>query len=244
MKIKSSLIAIVLTLCGASLVNAQSLTLSHNGEEVSNTEINVDESVSVNDIKVIFNITNTSEFAIDVKAKKNVRTDIEGSYNTFCFGSCFPPHTVESPDPYTINAGETTGDEVFYVQFYPEVNTGVAQIVYEVFNVDNPDDNVSVTINFTILPTGIGLNKKDVGLRAYPNPTAGELVYVDYSLSKGVSNASFSLYNMLGVKVYEMAIENSSGKIEISTNSFPKGVYLYSIEASGTRLATKRLIVR
>lgn len=244
MKTKSILLIIVLTMLGALSIKAQSLTLSYNGGDVSNGVIDVEGLASAADIKVAFSITNTSESAISVKVKKNVRQDIEGSVNTFCFGACFPPETVESPDEYPIGAGATLGPDIFYVQLYPEGNSGVAQIVYEVFNVANPEDKVSITVNFTIQPTGIALNAKDIFLRAYPNPTLGEYVFVEYSLPNGVSKASFTLYNMLGVRVHGMAIENRSGKIEISTNSLPKGIYLYSIEANGNRLATKRLIVK
>lgn len=244
MKIRSFLLVIVLVICSASLVNAQSLQLSRNGEDVSNAEINVTGLSTDNIIDVSFIITNISESEISVKVRKNVIEDIEDSFNTICFGTCYLPQVTESPDPCTLNAGESTYEGFFAVDFSPEGNSGTAKIVYEVFNVDNPDDKVSVTVNFIISPTGIGVNKKDIGLQAYPNPTTGELVYVDYSLPSSVQNATFTVYNMLGVKVYEMAIENRSGKIDFPTNGFPKGIYLYSIEANGSRLATKRLIVR
>src|SRR5690554_3636814 len=230
MKIKSIILVVALAMGGISLSSAQSLKLLYNGEDVSNSEVSVGGTASDNDVKVILNITNTTESAIDVKVRKNVRADIEGSYNTFCFGSCFPPQTEESTNPYTIGAGETTGDDVFYVQLYPDGNTGTAQIAYEVFNVDDTDDNVAVLVNFSITPTGITLSKKDVNLKVYPNPVAGELVYVDYSLPNGALNATFTMYNMLGTRVYGRALEDKSGKIEISTNSFSKGIYLYSIE--------------
>ncbi len=242
MKFKFILILSILA-TSSLLLHSQSLTLHYNGEDVSNGEITIGGSATANEYKAIFIITNVSDAEVAVKAKKTVRSDIEGSYNTFCLGSCFPPETVESPDSYIIGAGESTTSEDFYMQFYPEGNSGDAQIAYEVFVADNPDDKVTVTVNIAIWPTSVTLNDNEIGVKAYPNPVAGQAFYVEYSLPSNVSNAKLSLYNLLGVRVYEQAVSGKNGTIEVPVHQLPKGVYLYSVNADGVLIKTNRLLI-
>ncbi len=219
-----------------------SVLLFYNDIEVSNGEININEPTSDGEIKVVINIKNNSAQAIDVKVRKNVRNDIDGAENTFCLGSCFDPTVTESPTSLTIEAGETTGSDDFYILFLPHENTGEAQIIYDVFNVDDTNDMSSVTLNFTIVPTGINALKKEVFISAFPNPAYGTSLFINYSLPQ-FEQASISICNILGVEIYNESIMNTSGKIEVDISRLPKGIYLYSLESNGRKLSTNKLMI-
>lgn len=235
--------SLLLILAMAFQAKAQNLTLSHSGNDVSNNVVNIDGAPS-DEIKVIFSITNTSNSSINVKVKKRVNEDIEGADNTFCLTSCFSPDVYESPEHYTIGAGETTGSEVFYVQFYPNGLSGNAQISYEVFNVDNAEDKVTVTVNYNITPTGINNEKVNVNVKAFPNPTVGPFVNFSISLPSSVSKPKLVVYNLLGVKVAEKEIGTANQSIELDVSHLSKGIYLYSILSGNKMIITKKLIVR
>ncbi len=219
-----------------------SLMLFYNDIEVSNGEININETTSDDEIKVVINIKNNSEETINVKVRKNVRDDIEGAENTFCLGSCFDPTVTESPTSLTIEAGETTGSDDFYVLFLPHGNTGEAQIIFDVYNEEFTDDMVTVTVNFTITPTSINILKKEVSISAFPNPAFGTSLFINYNLPQ-LEKVFISIYNILGVQIFNESIINTSGKIEVDINSLPKGIYLYSLESNGRKLITKKLII-
>lgn len=223
---------------------SQSLTFNYNGSDVSGSEITVSGSASDEEIKVIIYITNTTENDLSVKVKKRILVDLEGSENTFCLLNCFAPNVTESPDPINIEAGTTTGPDDFYVQFYPNGNSGEAQISYEAFLADNPDDKVTVTVIFNIVPTGIGLNRHFAKLNAYPNPVVGSKLNISYSIPGSFVNSKIALYNILGVKVAELPVYEPSSTIDFNVSSLPKGVYFYSLEVDGRNAITKRVVIR
>lgn len=241
MKIIRFVFLLVLWFTTATL-SAQNLKLFHEDVEVSNGEINIAELTSDGEVKVIINIQNTSSDAIDIKVKKNVREDIEGAENTFCLGSCFDPSVIESPVTYTIGAGETTDADDFYVLFLPHGNVGEALIVYDVFNANNPEDRVNVTVHFTITPTGIGLTENDVVLNLYPNPASGNSLTVEYSLPN-VDNTELVIYNMLGERLIVQPVLQPTGILGVDISKLTKGIYIVSFEQSGLSLVTRKYII-
>jgi hypothetical protein len=122
--------------------------------------------------------------------------------------------------------------------------SGNAQISYEVFNVDNVEDKVTVTVNYNITPTGINDEILNVNVKAFPNPTAGSFVNFSILLPSSVSNPKLAIYNLLGVKVLEKEIDSANQNIELDISRFPKGIYLYSVFSENEILITKKLIVR
>jgi len=221
---------------------ALSLSLFHNDEDVSNGEFSVSEETTEDQIKVVINIRNNTDGDIDIKVKKNVRQDIEGAENTFCLGSCFDPSVIESPVTYTIGAGETTDADDFYVLFLPHGNVGEALIVYDVFNANNPEDRVNVTVHFTITPTGIGLTENDVVLNLYPNPASGNSLTVEYSLPN-VDNTELVIYNMLGERLIVQPVLQPTGILGVDISKLTKGIYIVSFEQSGLSLVTRKYII-
>jgi hypothetical protein len=223
--------------------NAQNLSLSHNGTDVSEGEVTINSTPDGGSIKVVLNITNNSSSAIDVKVKKNVRQNIEGSENTFCLGSCFESSVTESPDPYSIGAGVTTGSDDFYALFLPLGNSGQAQIMYEVFNVNNPDDKVTVTVYFNIQPSSIEIKPAKTSISAFPNPPNGRSVSISYNVTSYPPNSKLVVSNIIGIRLFEQDIIAQSGKVDVDISRFSNGLYLYSIESMGRTIITKKLIV-
>lgn len=226
------------------MASAQSLTFSYEGQDVSNGEIRIETAEIYDDLKVLLTITNVSNQQIMVKLIKDVVLDIEGTFNSFCFGeNCYPPSTIES-DSYAFGPGESTGDGEFYVEFVPAGHEGKAIIKYTAFNENNPSDNVTLTIVFLFGATSVDTNLSQIQFRAYPNPVQGGNVFIDYSLPASIENPTLAIYNMLGVNVYSAQLSNESGKVQVSTNKLPKGIYFYSVESNNRKLVTKKLIIR
>jgi hypothetical protein len=223
--------------------SAQNLTLGNNDVNVSNGIVNI-EGTPNDEIKVVFNITNSSASDINIKIKKRVNEDLVGSDNTFCLTSCFNPDVYESPEYYTIAAGETTGSDVFYVQFYPNGISGSAQITYEVFNIDNTEDKVAVTVNYNISPTGVTINELNPFINAYPNPVTGSRVNFNISIQSSISNPRLTIYNLLGVKVIQVELSSLNSDIEVDISKLSKGIYLYTLEGNNKNLVAKKLIIR
>lgn len=243
MKIKLISIVFFASLFTFKMASAQSLTLSHEGEDVSNGKIIVQASEDTPAIKTYINITNQSDNMIMVGVKRTVIKTYEGVSTSFCFfEQCLPPFIDES-EPKPINAGETTEDSDFYVEFVPNGKIGEAEYMYTVFNSQDPDDNVTVNIKYYIgVPVSVPV-VENIEFKAYPNPAYDD-VYIDYTLSDRVDKQVISLYNMLGLKVFEQKLTDQSGRVQINTTQLAKGIYFYALENGERALVTKKLIIK
>jgi type IX secretion system substrate protein len=77
-------------------------------------------------------------------------------------------------------------------------------------------------------------------INVYPNPATGE-VYIDFPQS---GNTSIAVYNTLGEKVYDAAIEVNSGtpfKIDLSNQS--RGVYFIRIQTNENQIYSEKLVL-
>jgi len=223
---------------------SQSFELYYGEENVSNGEINIQGTASQDEFKVVINISNLSESDKSIKIKKEEISVVEGTFNSFCLGMCYDPTVYESTVEFILEAGQISGKDDFYVEYFPQNFSGVSTIAYEVFDAENPDDKVTVTVNFNIVPTGIGLHKQLAKLNAYPNPVSGSILNISYTIPNQVVNSKISLYNILGIKVIEMPIYELSSIMEVNISKLPKGVYFYSLEADSKNILTKKVIVR
>lgn len=230
--------------CFSLLSNAQSLTLSYDDQDVSNTEITVDGEYSSEVIKVGVYITNSGDADINIRLKKQEIDLVSGTINSFCIGSCYMPETYESSNDFYLTAGETTGRDEVYFEFFPEGNSGESTIYYEFWDNDNPDDKVSVTVNYSIVATSVQTRFNEITLNAYPNPVSGSTVSINYDFVSTPNNAKLLVHNILGVEMKTRNLQQSAGRLTLDIDDLPKGIYLYSLENNGRKISTKRFVKR
>jgi hypothetical protein len=96
----------------------------------------------------------------------------------------------------------------------------------------------SFTICITI-PTGIEEAGKETPLSVFPNPTTGK---VSITLDRVMTDASLTVYNALGEKIYSNVI-SSQGNLntELSMNE-PPGIYFLEVKDKQSRYIKKVLI--
>lgn len=242
---KTKLISIVFFagLFTLKMASAQSLTFSYDGQDVSNGNIVVETAELYDDIQVDIPITNITDGVVSVKVMKEVIQEADGAYNSFCFGgACLPPTTTVAPFAEDLEPGEV-------YDFYGEYSGGGVEastiVKYTAFNDNEPSDKVTVvvTIHFGD-PNSVDKNMEDVSFSAYPNPAVGNDVIIDYSIPGMMESSAIVVYNMLGLKVFEQTVNNQSGKVQVNTSQFSKGIYLYVLENSGKTVVAKKLIVK
>ena len=74
-------------------------------------------------------------------------------------------------------------------------------------------------ISFTSL---IGENKSGIQIKAYPNPSNGPLV-IEYELKEQVNEVA--IYNVVGQRVFNRAVKDAKGKIDLNLEDFAYGIY-------------------
>ena len=209
--------------------NAQSLSLSWEGQPLADTSYvwanpNDDNAATFHAI-----VTNNSDKLVNVKV---LRTNIDvtsGSSNSFCFASqCYPPFTDESPDYVILSPGESNPDDDFHGDFLANGVLGNSTVEYKFFDKDNPDDYVKAVVIFWSSPDAIDeniINSMSIS-DAYPNP-AHNTFHVDYNFEIQPSSAQLRVVNLLGSVVKETDLDRNANRISMDISDLNAGIYFY-----------------
>lgn len=244
---KKLILAVTLILATMHFGFTQSLSLTHTDgtaiEDGAIVEFIEEPGIAI--IESYVNVTNNAAAALDVKVKKVEIELLDNTMNTFCWGeSCFPPAIFVSPNSITIEPGAT--EDSFRGEYYPQGNIGTSTMMYVFFDANNPDDSVSVYVDYTAGYVGLEedpvANKPEVN--AYPNP-ANAFTNIEYALpSIHQGQSRIVVRNVLGEIVKEVQLNKRKGKIQFDVNDLKQGVYLYSLVLENEQLITRKLIVR
>ncbi len=118
--------------------------------EIVRGDFFVTTTPNTDEIKAHCIFKNISDKEINVKL--NIKL-IEASDNlevSFCWGPiCYPPLEIndlrEPLDVITLQPGQISGENEFYISFYPNGNVGRAIVEAVIFDRDNPSDSLNLT---------------------------------------------------------------------------------------------------
>ena len=225
-----------------------SLSLHWDGQDIANgATVFVDGEMTDNIYEEFLShvlVKNNSDRDMSVKARREDIDVVAGSTNYLCWEACYPDDVTESPNAYTIPAGEMTPETVFAGHYLPQGNAGTSTIKYTFFNESEPDDQVYFLVSYVISPTSLDdLLSKALISSAYPNPATDQFA-IDYEFPSGVEMAELKLFNIVGQEILKQAISGQSGKIQLSVSDLPEGIYFYSLTINDGATLTKKLIVR
>lgn len=191
---------------------------------------------------------NLTDAPLDVMIRREVIQNVEGTQNSFCWGTCYSPFVDVSPRPQSLEAGAVTvpGLLSFHQAIAsaddPEVFiTGTSIVKYYAYPADNEDDQVCIEVWFAYGAEGIDENQVVLG-HAYPNP-ASSVVRFNYELPS-VANASVSVYNLLGQEVLKQDLSALQGQVALSVADLTEGIYFCNLKVDGRTVKTEKFIVR
>ncbi len=189
---------------------AQSLSLIHGEEIVSNDTVYISGTFSDDLIELHVKVQNLTDKEIEVKVRKSEVSLVDGSVNTFCWGgSCFMPSVYTSPVSTKISANGTDLNS-FAGDYYPEGIQGTSIITYTFFNVHNEEDSVMVTAFYQAGASGIeDFTLQKEKLRIYPNPVVDQ-VNIEFS-ALPENPYSVRLLNLNGQLIKELVNNSSEG---------------------------------
>ena len=239
-KIALSLILAVFSMTAFS----QSIQLFYNNEEASDTlNIFIDR---LNDESTIWiSVKNNTSDSLYVTVHKEVLSELEGSFNTFCLGNCFDPSVTTSPTTLNLAAGESSTNDQFHFVYFPANQFGTTTVKYQFYDERINEIPRDLVVNYITQVDGIEEPVTAKLFNAYPNPASSN-VTIQYDLSgrTAVNDARIVITSLVGNKVYTQPLNNTSGKASIDISNLVAGIYFYSIEANGQIISTKKLIVK
>lgn len=239
---KKSIITLVL-MTVMSWVSAQSLQYELNGNVYSDGEvIECDTPNEWGEYLQEMQLRNLTGQDLNVLVEKKVIEDLEGTSNYFCWGQCFGPNTIVSPDPVSVAANSVTAiGALSFHAFFDDGVFGKILVRYSAYEERHPED--AVTIDVVFHKSGVGVHESPVVRfgQPYPNP-ASSTVSFDCNLQN--SNATAVVYNLLGQEVLRQEINTFEGKLNLSVASLKDGIYFCSIMCDGQTVSTAKFVVK
>ncbi len=195
-------------------------------------------------------IKNKSMFLKRLRVIREINQLAPNQSVVFCFGgSCMLPEQ-DSSIIFEMKPNETTSQ---IDAFNPKVediydHPGTTVVTYTIYDIDDPSDKLTVTFTYIVsVPTDIrmpfDIAPVTVLSNAFPSP-AFDNTRIDYNIAQHYSNASITVYNLIGNPIQTFRVDTPKGNVTLPTSDLAPGVYFYSIVADGKKLATKKLVVK
>ena len=188
------------------------------GEECK-AELKV-ENLTTNDLSVIVTRSN-----MDLP---------EGVISNFCWGiTCYGSDTDVSSISVVIPAGDTFAGFTGYLNGMLEESTFLINYCFVLEN--DPLDKVCVDVTYTSIED-LSVDELSANYDVYPNPVK-DVLYIDYNAS---ALAEFSIYDMLGNRVYDDVLTSS---MSLNLSSFEAGIYFYTFRVQGKEAEVQKLVI-
>jgi hypothetical protein len=195
----------------------------------------------------IFKIENKGAAAYSVNVTKQyfnstdgVGVKLAGTKSYFCWTQCYDENIYAS----TPTSIAPNGNYPFVGDFEPGVLSSGFQTNLYTFFVPNSSDSIYLFLRYNLTPAGINANtsvtKNEIS-GAYPNP-AGTYTTFSYS-TKNASNSKLEVFDMIGVMVKEINLDETKGKVLLNTSEMENGVYFYCLVVDNKAIASKKLVV-
>ena len=254
----------ILTIALCALVgflSAQSLRFGLNGTYFENNEVIVcDEAPNVDDwmTEMVQEMTvyNLTDNALNVMIRKEEVKIVEGTDNSFCWGTCFAPTVFVSPNPKEVAAHgcSAEGELSFHYNLDPDgisfTPTGIDVTLwpagttimkYYAYPENNPDDKVCIEVWFAYNATSVTDQHVSFG-KAFPNPASTSVQFDFLSNSDAVVDAV--LYDLLGQEVMHRTVSGLQNKVDFDVNNLQPGIYFCSFSVNGELVKTEKFIVK
>jgi hypothetical protein len=229
----------LLLLMAAVAVNAQSIKMFYQGENLNNQDtvfLPVDNHG--NDVDAFFGYQNTTNTTITYKVRKEVIFKPEEADMMFCIGDCY---TGDESGTITMEPNETvTEQDIMALHIIYSGSSEPAFVKYTLYRTDVETEDA--TSFYIVYGSGSGVREADMvkALRAFPNPAVRN-VTIEYVAP--AKNSSLVIKNLAGKEVYRVSVSTAGAK-QIDVSSMSAGVYFYGIEADGKMLCTKKLLIK
>ncbi len=159
----------------------------------------------------------------------------------------FPEMVNEFDEPVMGNAKELQGAKKFkavnYIQLISVLTKGMQEQQAEITALKNElaASRTVVLSNKTALPAEVE-NKAFSLSQNVPNPFS-ERTTISYSIPTNVTKALLAIFDLNGRMLQQYTLLQGKNQLTISGNSFPAGMYIYSLIADGQEVVSKRMIL-
>jgi hypothetical protein len=222
-----------------------SLEISYNDAVVVNgQEISILSEPNHDPSEIYALVKNINTVPVSVKVRKYDLSLMATTSSNICWGpSCYPPFIYDTPEAVNIESGAT--DNTFRGDYTHGGVQGTSKVRFTFYNTANPNDTLSIIVNFTVGYVGIAdvvISAPEIS-NAYPNPASGKVNF-DYKLPASVAKASIKVTNLLGTVIDDVILEKTEGKISLNVSNLKNGIYFYSLMINNSATITRKFVVK
>lgn len=109
-------------------------------------------------------------------------------------------------------------------------------------NVATPADNPTKAENTKTTVAPVAKIAKGSVAQNHPNP-AKDVTSISYAIDKNTANAQIVITDMAGRTLQQINITDGAGNVNINTNNFANGAYIYSLVIDGQTVESKQMVV-
>lgn len=209
--------------------------------EISKTEIYTKGKIGER-IEIPLSIKNLTNEPLSIVVQRSENNIGNGQASFICWDKDCAENTSLHKK---INSQEVANQII--ATFEAGLAGGYSSVKYLVFNRQNPQDALVVTIHYTIeepfLNEEIYKSKKVSLTDVYPNPVSDNL-YINYKMLDPQADVRIVIHNVLGSVVKEYPLEAMESKAKINTSELNSGVYFYSLTVDNETVLIKKFVVR
>lgn len=223
-------------------LNAQTIKVTFEDEELTNGDTVKVETTAEEEVKSYFYLTNMTASPIEARSHYSKIQTNEDDVILMCFGEC----TIDSVSPFVPLA---PGEEFtnFDIAYTPASdNPALIKVSLQQKNGEDTVTMISFFVKYhnpyMSLPTQS--KNQPLGIDVYPNPMVNTAA-VSYYIPSKYTNPQMVIRNMVGKTLKTYSLKSGvQTKLNISSSDLSNGVYFYSIISDGQTLTTKKLVIR
>lgn len=192
-------------------------------------------------VNEFFGVRNVATETRNVWARRQTRTRLPGSLDSYCWNGCMNPEDSLSVKSLKMEPGKMVTNQ-FDIHFRPNNVAGSTTISYSFFDRTALADSAYMVIKYVSQSVGIDdAYELSRPLSTSPNPADSWVRF------RGISrqfSGKLVLTNLLGQRIKEIAVPENSTDLKISTATMTEGIYFYFLETGSSKGAVGKLIVK
>jgi hypothetical protein len=241
---------LVLLLVLASATNGQGVVTLRDaqGQVVNGSLISQSALQSTDTVKLLAELTGPS--FTEVNIRRYELWTVPDTRNFFCWGVCYLPVDAGVRPAWVSQHWLEMEPATVYPNFaaYHEANGqsgSVARFRYVWFDRSDPLGSDSSWVDIDFGGT-VGLTERPPVVRdlvAFPNPSHGQDVWLEYAMEPWVVDAELIIYTVLGERVTTLPMKAAENRALLRSAGMTAGIYFATVERNGRALATRRFVI-
>lgn len=189
--------------------------------------------------KILSLKTQSFIYETDKYPEKNLPKGVRYEYSVDEFKKSFPELTTQTTDGVALN---TSALQPFIVEAIKEQQVIIENQSEQIENLQKQIDDLNFL--YEIKTSNVENNNSPILYQNIPNPYTNQTT-IKYSLPYNSINSFIKIYNMAGVEVQSIELQNIEGQnyITVDANNLESGIYAYTLTINNQIIDTKTMVI-